>query len=73
MVSENTTLHLSEPADTPIKYYIYAYGQITASSTNAAKAIRKADEQMGVVMDNKTHLIWERGGKFLSKEVSGMS
>ena len=28
---------------------------------------------MGVVMDNKTHIIWERGGKFLSKEVSGMS
>lgn len=72
-VTENTTLHLSEPGDTPVKYYIYAYGQITSSSTNAAKAIQKADEQMGVVMDNKTHIIWERGGKFLSKEVSGMS
>lgn len=73
MVTENTTLHLADINNTAIKYYVYAYGQITTSFTTPAKAIRKADEQMGVVMDNKTHLIWERGGKFISKEVSGMS
>ena len=73
MVTENTTLHLSDISNNTIKYYVYAYGQITTSFTDPAKAIRKADEQMGVVMDNRSHLVWERGGKFISKEVSGMT
>jgi len=33
--------------------------------TDPAAAIQLADEQMGVVMDNKSHIVWERGGKFL--------
>lgn len=73
MVTENTTLHISDINNASAKYYIYAYGKITTSFTNPAKAIKKADEQMGVVMDNRSHLIWERGGKFISKEISGMS
>ena len=73
MVTENTTLHLADESSSSFKYYIYAYGEVTASFTTPAKAIQKADEQMGVVMDNRSHVVWERGGKFISKEVSGMS
>ncbi|MCD7826322.1 MAG: hypothetical protein LUH14_10245 [Clostridiaceae bacterium] len=74
MITENTTLHLNE-ADTSdsIKYYIYANGGITQSLTSASKAIISADEQMGVVMDNSSHIVWERGGKFLSKTLSNIS
>lgn len=72
LVTDNTTLHLNEKDISSLKYYIYAYGDITASLTDAAEAIRLADEQMGVVMDNKSHIIWERGGKFISKELSGI-
>lgn len=73
MVTENTTLHLSDESNATVKYYVYAYGEITTSTTDLSKAIKTADEQMGVVMDNKSHVVWERGGKFISKEVSGMS
>lgn len=74
MVTENTTLHLKENTDNiSTKYYIYAYGRITSSLNNAGEAIRLADEQMGVVMDNKSHLIWERGGKFTSKTLSSIN
>lgn len=73
MITENTTLNLDISETDSTKYYIYAYGQITARLSDPASAILLADEQMGVVMDNKSHIIWERGGKFLSKELSGVS
>lgn len=73
MVTENTTARLSESEIKTRKYYVYAYGGITSSMTDPAEAIQLADEQMGVVMDNASHLVWERGGKFISKELSGIS
>lgn len=74
MITEDTTVHLKQDnAENTTRYYIYAYGGITTSLTDPARAIQLADEQMGVVMDNKTHIIWERGGKFLSKELSNIS
>lgn len=73
MVTENTTLHINNPAkNASDKYYIYAYGQITGSTYQASEAIQMADSQMGVVMDNRNRLVWERGGKFLSKTLSIM-
>lgn len=74
MVTENTTLHLStDEMSSSAKYYIYADGEITKSTTSAAKAIQEADEQMGTVMDNSSHIVWERGGKFLSKQIGNIS
>lgn len=74
MVTENTTLHLStEDMAGSVKYYIYANGEITGSTTSAQKAITMADNQMGVVMDSNSHIVWERGGKFLSKQLSNIN
>lgn len=74
MVTENTTLHLSnEEVSNSVKYYIYANGEITQSTTSAQKAIQTADNQMGTVMDSKSHIVWERGGKFLSKQLSNIN
>ncbi len=73
MVTENTTLHFSNPEENATtKYYIYAYGAITGSTRDAGEAIQTADLQMGVVMDNHSHIVWERGGKFLSKSISNL-
>lgn len=73
METENTTFYINNPQKNAAdKYYIYAYGGITGSNYDAGTAIRQADEQMGVVMDNRNHIIWERGGKFLSNTVSLM-
>ena len=74
MVTENTTLHLKDPKQhAAMKYYVYAYGRITGALSNAGEAIRQADEQMGVVMDSQSHIIWERGGKFNSKTLSNIN
>lgn len=74
MVTDNTTVHLSDKELTnTVKYYIYANGEITGSVTSAAKAITMADEQMGTVLDSDSHIVWERGGKFISKQLSNIS
>ncbi len=73
MVTENTTLHLNTPKPTNRNYYVYAYGGITAALNNTGEAIQLADVQMGVVMDSDNHIVWERGGKFNSKIISGIS
>ncbi len=73
MVADNTTLHLKNTGSNSEKYYVYAYGGITASMANPSEAIQLADEQMGVVMDNKSHIVWERGGKYISKELSNIT
>ena len=74
LVTQNTTLHLEDKdLFQSEKYYIYAYGEITQSTSSASKAITTADEQMGSVMDNNSHIVWERGGKFLSKQLSNIS
>lgn len=73
MVTDNTTLYLKNTESSSEKYYIYAYGEITASTMNPSEAIQLADEQMGVVMDNRSHIVWERGGKYISKTLSNIT
>lgn len=72
MVADNTTLHLEDTTNSAEKYYIYAYGGITSSTADPAEAIQLADAQMGVVIDNKSHIVWERGGKYISKKLSNI-
>lgn len=73
MVTDNTTLHLTDTGSSPEKYYVYAYGGITASTADPSEAIQLANEQMGVVMDNQSHIVWERGGRYISKELSNIT
>lgn len=72
VITQDTTLHLHDNTDSQNKYYIYAYGTITDACTDVASAITLADKEMGVVLDNNSNLVWERGGKFLSKSISGI-
>lgn len=63
-------VRLEQPKVT--KYYVYAGGKITASYENAAKAIRQADEQMGVVISSNHQVVWERSGAFLQNMIGGL-
>ncbi|WP_070043080.1 hypothetical protein [Robinsoniella peoriensis] len=44
-------------------YYVYAYGKLDSIYANANAAIRRADEMLGVVVDNRQKYVWERGNK----------
>lgn len=63
IITEDTTLHFPSYVEKEVKYYVYALGNFMDSYTNAAKAIQEADTRMGVVVDSKNHVVWERGGK----------
>lgn len=44
-------------------YYAFAKGRIQAATTDVAAAIRSADENMGVVVDEQQKYIWKRARK----------
>ena len=71
IITASTTLVLEEQISKIDKYYVFGYGTIIGSYTNAADAIVSADQAMGAVMDSNYKIIWERGGKFLSNSING--
>lgn len=44
-------------------YYVYAGGCMESSWPTAAEAIRRADEMVGVVINEAKEFVWERGNK----------
>ncbi len=42
---------------------MYAKGYLDGIYTSANQAIRRADEMLGVVVDGKQRMVWERGNK----------
>lgn len=44
-------------------YYVYAKGHLDSMYTAISEAVQRADEQLGVVVNSKQQLIWERGNK----------
>ncbi len=71
LIKENPSLRIS-PKNNHVEYYIYTHGFMTDKFDSAANAIIAADEGMGVVTNGLGDVIWERGGQFLSKELSGI-
>lgn len=44
-------------------YYVYAKGSLDGIYRSANQAIRRADEMLGVVVDGRQQMVWERGNK----------
>lgn len=44
-------------------YYVYAGGSMESRWTTASEAIRRADEKVGVVINNEKEFVWERGNR----------
>ncbi|MBQ8306714.1 MAG: hypothetical protein IJX90_10925 [Blautia sp.] len=44
-------------------YYVYAKGGLDCILADPAEAVRRADEQMGVVLNRGQQYVWERGNK----------
>ena len=52
------------------RYYVYAKGKLDSIYKNANTAIVKADELLGVVVDQNQQYIWERGNKKTASAIS---
>ena len=51
-------------------YYVYAYGALKEDLTDPGKAVRSADESVGVVLSEKGQYVYERGNKVTKTELS---
>ncbi|MCD7819036.1 MAG: hypothetical protein LUH07_08290 [Lachnospiraceae bacterium] len=59
--SESVTIEISSNPDKEKLYYVYAGGSLDSSWPTAAEAILRADETVGVVINDAKEYVWERG------------
>jgi hypothetical protein len=57
------TIEISPNNDREALYYVYAGGSMQSRWPTAAEAIREADAQVGVVINDEKEFVWERGNK----------
>ena len=69
----NGSLLLPTDKESGDKYYVYAKGEFYGSFTRPADAIRLADYNMGLVVDNAGRYIWKRGNTYSSISLSDIS
>ena len=50
-------------------YYVYAGGSLESVWTTAAEAIRRADEKVGVVINDEKEFVWERGNRAETEKI----
>lgn len=62
MNQEERTVSL-KPSQEQHSYYAYAKGRLERATTDLAQAVRSADENMGVVVDEQQNYIWKRARK----------
>ncbi len=53
------------------KYYVYGYGELQGIYDKAGRAIQKAEEYRGVVVDSEQQYIWVRGNSVQQHNVAG--
>ncbi len=76
IIAEDPTVRLPMVEQEQLLYYPYISGDIKGAYTNASDAIAIARDNIGVVLNNKQQLIWERGVKSTKNtiaEFEGMS
>ncbi len=64
IVNENQRMvSIAAKEHTEERYYVYAKGRLDSIYENANTAIMRADDQLGVVVDQNQQYIWERGNR----------
>lgn len=51
------------------RYYVYASGRLDSVCANANEAIVRADEKVGVVVDNAQNYVWVRGDRKTTADI----
>lgn len=65
MIVDKTSKEIQIPPNTEKEplYYVYAEGRMESSWPTAAEAIYRANEKVGVVINEEKEFVWERGNK----------
>ncbi|MDO5701879.1 MAG: hypothetical protein Q4G47_00800, partial [Lachnospiraceae bacterium] len=69
--AEGGLTQLEKPSDQTLDiYYVYAYGSLQDALTDPAEAVSLADSMVGVVINNKSQYVYERGNKAARTELA---
>lgn len=69
IISRDPTVRLMETEQERVAYYPYIMGRMEGSYPEAYNAVAVADERIGVVLNSKMQLVWERGVKANSSSI----
>ncbi|MGB4661598.1 MAG: hypothetical protein WBI07_20660 [Mobilitalea sp.] len=70
VIAQDPTVRLLENEESAEGYYPYITGGIEGSYKKASEAIAVANDRIGVVLNNKNQLVWERGVKKVKNTIS---
>ena len=74
LVSANGSRDISVTTKNPgDQYYVYIGSTVNLSTDNLTEAVKVADENMGVVINNTQQYIWKRGRKAYVNAFNGMT
>lgn len=73
VMTESRVVRLDGNESTIPRYYVYAEGVIKAAYGSPGKAINEAENAMGVVINEKNQLIYERSGKYTNNQIGNIS
>ncbi len=60
-------------ATSSTQYFVYVGSEVTLATDNLIEAIKEADANMGVVLDNDPKYIWKRGRKAYQNAISSIT
>lgn len=63
VITQDPTVRVNEPVQRDNIYYAYTSRDMEAPFENASEAIKAARDHIGVVLDSKKRIVWERGIK----------
>lgn len=69
MKEDSRTIRIPVNEEKENLYYVYAGGSMESCWTTAGEAIRRADEMVGVVINDAKEFVWERGNKKTSSSI----
>ncbi len=72
IISEDPTVRLPVASQEQLYFYPYISGGIEGAYENAADAVAVARDRIGVVLDSRQELIWERGVKSTKNTIPEM-
>lgn len=70
VISEDPTVRLQKVQQEQVYYYPYVMGGIQGAYEEAADAVEVARDSIGVVINNRQQLVWERGVKSTQNIIS---
>lgn len=72
LFEESRDIYFESITEQPVRFYVYAKGNLKAVYTDISAAINDAGENSGVVVADNQNYIWEKGNRRTRVQISGI-